>query len=188
MQRAFDSLQCVMREIGPIKGQNIIIDVTTLMLSQNNKTYIWIFVLSPAVFENAFNLELDSHCNMGYKEQVDLICSKERPGVLLSIDSPFNPFHAAVDLGGAWVRGLCWSSGSWKTPSTQSLSVATGESCCRSAVVRPTSEGYPGEPDPVDESMHGKYSGCTVGSNETAVCAMDQIFGLVSVLLRSAPG
>lgn len=117
---------------------------------------------------------------MDYKDDVDLTWSKDCPGVLLSITASSKPFHTAAGLG-------CWKGEAWKTPSTHSLSVATGDSCCLSAV-SPIFDGYPGEADSVDDSIHGGYSGCRLGSRETAVCAMDHIFGLASVFRRSGLG
>lgn len=101
-------------------------------------------------------------CWLDYKDDVDLTSSKDCPGVLLSITASFMPFHASADLS-------CWKGGPWKTPSTHSLSVATGDSCCLSALVSAIFDGYPEEEDPVDDSIHGGYSGCKLASKDTAV-------------------
>lgn len=64
-------------------------------------------------------------------------------------------------------------------PSTQSLSVATGESCLllgvTMVVVSPTLDGYLGEEG--SASIQGGYSGC----KEAAWRAMDQILSVASV-------
>lgn len=55
-------------------------------------------------------------------------------------------------------------------PSTHSLSVATGDSCCLSVLVSAMLVGYPGDEEvPVDDSIHGGYSDCKLASKDTAV-------------------
>lgn len=85
-----------------------------------------------------------------------------------------------VVLVRAWLKVLCLNRGSWKTPSTQFLSVVTGESCRLSRTV--TGEVAAG--DWVSEeggawhlSMQDGYS---VWFRDVAVCAKDQIRGLPS--------
>lgn len=100
---------------------------------------------------------------MDYKAEADLPISKDCPGVLLSIVASFRPFHTSAGLG-------CWKGGPWKTPSTHSLSVATGDSCCLSVLVSAMLVGYPGDEEvPVDDSIHGGYSDCKLASKDTAV-------------------
>ena len=119
----------------------------------------------------------------------EVTCSTERcPRVLPSITCLFNPIHALsmAGLDNTGLKELCLNSGSWKTPSTQSLRVVTGESCCPAAPTFRwgTSVGYPpGERDSLGVAvcMHAGNSGWIA-----AVCAMDQILGLLlSVLCRS---
>lgn len=67
--------------------------------------------------------------------------------------------HDTAVLLSAWFKVLCLNRGSWKTPSTQFLSVVTGESCCRSST-------FTGEEEAAGEggtlgghrSIHEEYS------------------------------
>lgn len=97
-----------------------------------------------------------------YKEDVDLTSPKDCPVVLLSIRASFKPLHTSAGLG-------CWKGGPWKTPSTHSLSVVTGDSCCPSALVSAIFDGYTGEEEPVEDNIQGGYSACKLAFKETAV-------------------